>query len=220
MSHVAYLNYWKRKDLLRAAPHFPVRRWWKTDGLCDIERVYFDALRGAGSVLDVGAGDLRVRDKFAAAGFRGTYHTQDVGTEFAYTYRTLDEVTTRYDAVVCFDVLEHLRLEDGLALVLRLVELLTPGGVLLLQTPNARCVRSPLGWDMTHLHLYNLGDLWAFATALGLSATGYRVWFAPPRFSPAGWVRAAVSRAAVTRVLDCDYADNVALVARKPGGGA
>lgn len=218
MSHVAYLNYWKRKQLQASAPHFPVRRWWKTDGLCDVERVYFDALRGAASVLDVGAGDLRIRDKFVAAGYRGTYHTQDVGTEFEYTYRSLDEVTTRYDAVVCFDVLEHLRLEDGLALFLRLVELLNPGGVLLLQTPNARCVRFPMGWDMTHLHVYNVGDLWAFATALGLSADGYRVWFAPPRFSPLGWVRATVGRAVVTRVLDCDYADNIALVVRKPAG--
>jgi hypothetical protein len=218
MTDPTYLNYWKRKDLMRTPPLFPVRRWWATDGLCDVERVYFDAVRSAARLLDVGAGDLRVRRKLLAAGFAGTYDTQDIGTEFAYTYRSLDEVAGRYDAVLCLDVLEHLRLEDGLGLFGRLVGLLNPGGVLVVQTPNARCVRHPLGWDMTHVHVYNLPDLWAYARALGLEAAGYRVWFAPERLSPAAWVRAAAARFVAARLLGCDYADNIALVARKPAG--
>lgn len=216
MSELAYLNYWKRKELLKRPLHFPVRRWWATDGLCDIERVYFDTVRSAASLLDVGAGDLRVRRKLLAAGFAGNYDAQDIGDEFRYTYRTLDEVSCRYDAVLCLDVLEHLRLEDGLGLVHRLVGMLNPGGVLIVQTPNGRCVRHPLGWDMTHVHVYNLPDLWAYARALGLDADGYRVWFAPERLAPAAWVRATATRFVAAPVLGCDYADNLALIARKP----
>jgi len=217
----AYANYWWRKQLLTGpVPHFPLRRWWATDGLCDIERVYFAEIKDAPSVLDVGAGDLRIRDKFLAAGYAGTYHTQDIGSEFEYTYRNLDEVQGKYGAVLCLDVLEHLPLEEGLSLLGRLVALLNPGGSLIIQTPNARCVRSPLGWDMTHQHMYNISDLWAYARTLSLDATGYRVWFTSPQISPIGWLQTAASRFVVTRLLGSDYADNIALVARKPLGGA
>jgi hypothetical protein len=216
---VVYANYWERKRLLAGpVPHFPVRRWWPTDGLCDIEQVYFDAIGGASRLLDVGAGDLRVMRKFQAAGFAGEYHTQDVGTEFPYTYADLDLVTGRYDAVLCLDVIEHLPLEGGLGLLTRLLGLLTPDGVLVVQTPNARCVRHPLSWDMTHLHVYNLPDLWAFFRARGLGVDGYRVAFGRPGGSLRARAVGLVGKYVAARLLGCDYADNIALVVRAPGG--
>src|SRR5689334_7316124 len=104
--HPAYRTFWQRKEMLRRSfPGFPLRRWWETDGLCEIERVYFDAVRNASSVLDVGAGDLRIMRKFQEAGFAGEYHTQDIGGEGQYTYRDLAQVTRRYGAILCLDVL-------------------------------------------------------------------------------------------------------------------
>lgn len=221
MSDPAYRNYWERKRL-RAGPlpHFARRWWWDSEGLCDIERVYFSAIEHAATVLDVGAGDLRVRDKLVAAGYAGTYHTQDIGGEFRHTYADLAEVDRAYDAILCLDVIEHLILSDGLSMLERLVALLAPGGTLVVQTPNARCVRQPLSWDMTHLHCYNLEDLWAWFTARGLQATGYRVVFVPAR-RPLWWrVRHTASAFVITRLLGADYADNIALVVRKPGAAA
>lgn len=216
MTDPRYRDYWRRKSLLESqVPHFPVHRWWASDDLCDIERVYLDAIRNAKTLLDVGAGDLRVMRRFQAAGYRGEYHTQDIGTEFAYDYATLDDVTRTCDAIFCFDVIEHLSLEDGLRLLDRLMELLAPGGVLIVQTPNARCIRQPLGWDMTHLHCYNAPDLWAFFTACGMECAGYRVRFGAPE-SGFGRLRAAVSAGVITRLLGADYADNIALIARRP----
>jgi hypothetical protein len=184
--------------------------------LCDIEQVYFDAIKPAARLLDVGAGDLRVQRKFVDAGFRGEYHTQDIGTEFRHTYTDLAQVTSLYDAILCLDVIEHLPLEPGLGLIVRLAELLAPGGVLIVQTPNARCVRYPLSWDMTHLHVYNLPDLWAFCRTLGLEAEGYRVVFTDgPRAPLLGRATGLVGRI-LTRLLGCDYADNIALLAHKP----
>lgn len=212
----AYVDYWRRKQLAAEVPHFPLRRWWRTEGLCDIERVYFDAVRSARRLLDVGAGDLRVKAKLLAAGFAGEYHTQDIGHEFAYTYASLDEVTDGYDAILCLDVIEHLPLDAGLDLLARLVGLLNLGGTLIVQTPNARCARFPLAWDMTHLHAYNLPDLWTHVRVRGLEAVGYRVWFAPRRFGPVAWLQAAAGRFVITRWLGCDFADNIALIARRP----
>jgi hypothetical protein len=212
-----YGDYWAKKRLLaERLPHFPVRRWWADPGLCDVERVYFDAVARAPSLLDVGAGDLRVMKKFRAAGYQGEYHTLDVGGEFAYDYRDLSEVRRRYGAVVCLDVIEHLPLERGLAMVRRMAELLEPGGALVLQTPNARAVPHPSSWDMTHVHIYNLPDLWAFLTSLGLETAGYRVVFEGPSTPLAGRPKEWAKRYALTRWLGCDYAQNIAAVSRKP----
>lgn len=213
----AYRDYWERKRLRSGSmPNFPVQRWWESDGLSQIEQIYFDAVREASSLLDVGAGDLRMKRKLTAAGYVGEYHTQDIGPEYDHTYRDLKEVERRYGAVLCLDVIEHLSLEQGLALLERLVDLLEPGGSLIIQTPNARCVRSPFGWDMTHLHLYNVEDLWAYTTAAGLETRAYRVVFAPRRRSPLAALRFALGAFIITGLLGADYADNIAVLARKP----
>jgi hypothetical protein len=212
----AYGKYWERKRLLAGGvPSFPVLRWWETDELSEVERVCFDAVKDAKSLLDVGAGDLHIKRKFEAAGFGAEYHTQDIGPEYPHTYRDLTQVTRQYDAILCLDVIEHLQLDRGLELLDRLVELLAPGGVLVVQTPNGRCIRSPFGWDMTHLHIYNLDDLWAYITAAGLETKGYRVVFGPARRSPLQWLRFALGAITASRLLGADYADNVVVIGRK-----
>ncbi len=214
--HPAYQTYWKRKELLRRSRlEFPVRRWWETDGLCDIERVYFDAVRAASSLLDVGAGDLRVMRKLQAAGFRGEYHTQDIGAEGRYTYRDLGEVTRPYGAIVCLDTLEHLPLEDGVALLQRMTGLLSPGGTLVLQTPNALYIPDPRSWDMTHVHTYNLPDLWAYFVCEGMEAQGFRVVLGPEHEGPIAAARSLIVGYVKRKILGCDFANNIALIARK-----
>lgn len=212
----AYETYWRRKELLkRSWPTFPVRRWWETDGLCDIERIYFDAVRDAPSLLDVGAGDLRVMRKLKSAGYRGEYHTQDIGEETRHTYRDLDEVGRPYEAILCLDVIEHLPLDEGLTLVRRMIDLLRPGGTLVLQTPNAAYIPEPRSWDMTHVQTYNLPDLWAYFVCEGMEVAGYRVVIDPPRSAPLAAVRSSIVAYVKRKILGCDFANNIALVARK-----
>jgi hypothetical protein len=212
-----YGKYWKRKKLLVAgAPEFPIRWWWQEeDALCDIEQVYFDAIRHATTLLDVGAGDLRMMRRLQRAGFAGRYDTQDIGTEYPYTFQSLEEVTGTYDAILCLDVIEHLPLREGLGLLLTLVGLLAKGGTLIVQTPNAHCVRDPLGWDMTHLHCYSAPDLWAFFTSHGLPTDAWRVVFRTRDLTLSSRLRFMVQRM-TTRILRSDYADNIAVIARKP----
>jgi hypothetical protein len=214
--HPAYETYWKRKALLkRGFPRFPVRRWWETDGLCDIERVYFEAIRDAPSLLDVGAGDLRVMRKLQAAGYGGEYHTQDIGDGGPWTYGELGEVRRTYGAILCLDVLEHLPLSDGIVLLKRMLELLAPRGVLVLQTPNAAYLPEPRSWDMTHVHTYALHDLWAFFTVEELDVAGYRVVLGPEREGFAVAMRTGLQRWVKQKLLGCDFANNAAVIARK-----
>jgi hypothetical protein len=212
----AYQRYWQRKRLLsKAVPHFPVCRWWDGEELCEIEEIYFKEIRGAASLLDVGAGDLRVMGKLKKAGYTGEYHTQDISEEYSHTYRTLSEVKRAYGAILCLDVIEHLPLEEGLGLVNTLIGMLDENGVLIVQTPNARCANNPLSWDMTHLHLYNINDLWAYLATAGLEVHGYRVVFHQKARSPLAHLRSFLSRIVTTQCLGMDYAHNIALIARR-----
>jgi hypothetical protein len=215
MSRV-YQRYWERKKLLaQPLPHFPVRRWWDSDGLSEIEEIYFREIEHAPALLDVGAGDLRVMQKLQRAGYRGEYHTQDISAEYNYTYQTLSQIDRTYDAILCLDVLEHLPLEDGLGLIDTLARMLAEGGVLILQTANARCIHNPMSWDMSHLHMYNLADLWAYLTTAGLEVNGHRITFGKKPRSPFKYVGSIFSRFLITRTLHMDYAENIALVARR-----
>jgi len=204
--------------LRQGAPPVPVLRWWDTEDLCEAERVYFDAIRTSPSVLDVGAGDLRIMKKFTRAGYRGEYHTQDVGAEAAYTFRDLDEAPGRYGAILCLDVIEHLPLGEGLALIKKMVSLLEKGGALVLQTPNAAYIPDPRSWDMTHLHTYNVGDLWAYLKCEGLETEIYRVALVPgPSPGPIVSARLAITAYVKRKILGCDHANNIAAIARKRG---
>jgi len=179
--------------------------------------VYFDAIRDASSLLDVGAGDLRIMRKFQHAGYRGEYHTLDVGTEGAYTYRDLDGVPRRYGAILCLDVIEHLPLQEGLGMVRKMISLLEPRGVLVLQTPNAAYIPDPRSWDMTHIHIYNAGDLWAYLKCEGLEVDLYRVALRDEHPGPVVAPRLWITDYMKLKILGCDYANNIGAVARTPG---
>lgn len=214
--HPEYRTYWDRKKLLAGGvPPFPITRWWESDSLSEAEQIIVDAVKHAATLLDVGAGDFRVKRKLELHGYDGVYHTQDIGEEFSYTYRSIDEITESYEGILCLDVLEHLTLKDGLKLLSQLFERLSPGGSLVIQTPNARCVRNPLGWDMTHLHCYNAQDLWAYLTGLGLDVHGYRVVFGRRSRNPLARLRFAVNAYVASRMLGADYADNLLLIAKR-----
>src|SRR5262249_52700853 len=145
---------------------------------------------------------LKWRERAAREGFRGEYRSLDIGHEQHYDYAHIDEVNRSFEAILCMDVIEHLELREGLGLVIAMVQRLEPGGLLVLQTPNARCIVQPLSWDMTHVHCYNATDLWAYLTCLGLEARGYRVAFAGAR-RLGERIRTFFKRAVVSRLLGC-----------------
>ncbi len=209
-----FKNYWSRKRLLEGKiPFFPVKRWLLLENLCEIEQIYFESIKNCKSLLDVGAGDLRLMKKFVRAGYRGEYHTQDISAEHPHTYQHLSDVDRKFDAIICMDVIEHMSLHRGLEMIQKMVSLLGANGILILQTPNARCVRNPMGGDMTHLHCYNLPDLWAYLRCEGFQAQGFRIVLSRDE----GLIQKLhtfVARFIITKMIGCDYADNIAVIGK------
>lgn len=215
MEDLAYRNYWKRKKLLsKKDTHFPLLEYEDNENLSEAEKVIYSSLENAKKVLDFGAGDLRVKGKLQRAGYKGEYETLDIGHEFDYDHSGLESCSQDYDAIIILDVIEHIGLREGLKLLLDLKSRLAKNGKIIIQTPNGKCIRSPLATDMTHMQLYNLNDLWAYLEAEDMSCDGYRVVFS----SQGGFfekIKNKIFNAFVSRVLGCDYADNILLVAER-----
>jgi 2-polyprenyl-3-methyl-5-hydroxy-6-metoxy-1,4-benzoquinol methylase len=112
---------------------------------------------GARTVLDVGCSAGSLGQQLADRGtiVDGIEYDEAAAGEARRSYRRvivgdiermpLDLEAGAYEAVVCADVLEHLR--DPRAVIVRLRPLLAPGGRLIVSTPNIA------NWSMRLLHL-------------------------------------------------------------------
>jgi SAM-dependent methyltransferase len=211
-----YRHYWRRMALREQAERYraPCVAWYHHDGLNPAERLVFDRVRGARRLLDFGAGDLRLKRKLLAAGFLGRYESLDVSEEFPHDYTDLDQVRGPFDAVLCLEVVEHLPLAAFEPLLTRLCDLLEPGGVLILSTPNPLCVVPMWARDAGHVQQYPLHDLIAAFLARGLAVEPYRVRFVPARPSVGQRLR-LVSQRMLCYLLSVDYADGLLVVGTK-----
>lgn len=103
-----------------------------------------DHIAPAGPVLDVGAGDGALLDALAARG-RNATGLERRSSRPDVLERELSEVTGRWDAIVFWHSLEHLR-DPGPSLD-RAAELLAPGGVVVVAMPNPASIQARLFGD-------------------------------------------------------------------------
>jgi SAM-dependent methyltransferase len=166
-----WLRFHERKsEVHRAHPSV-----WSIPVLRKRARLLDGLLRPGARVLDIGAGSRTWESKVRAAAPGVEYRSfdQDRGTH--QDYHDLAEVEPGFDLVLLIEVLEHLAFEDGLALLERILTLLSPGGRVLLTTPNTAhptqywqdpTHRTPWAYDFLGAALLELGyrDLRYFRT--------------------------------------------------------
>lgn len=121
-------------------------------------------------VLDIGANDRMLLTRLQDTGFTGTYRSMDVSIEGMHDYRSIGEIDERFDVVVMKEVIEHLALEVFFDYIRRIRDILTPGGPLILTTPNVFAVVHWESWDITHIQHYPYHDLYSL-----LRLQGYEV---------------------------------------------
>jgi len=213
--NLPYLNYWKRKTILNQKIVVPTIEYWVDANGHPLEKYLFDKLLESKSILDFGAGDKKIKDKLNDLHFQGSYFSLDFGNEHDYDFKNLVEIDRKFETILMLDVIEHMPLEEGLSLSLQLLDKLDDCGELIIQTPNAKCVRNHLGSDMTHLQLYNVKDLYAYFKALNYIVEAKRIVFKKRNFCLINSFYNLLSKILITRILGLDFADNILLVIKK-----
>lgn len=211
-----YRDYWRRlqaRERLSAVLRAPRLHWFWSDHLNEVEAVIFQRTGHATRILDFGAGEARLKAKFLAAGFGGEYHTLDLSTEREHTYHDLSEVSGRYDAIFCLEVIEHMFLNEYVELMGAFQRLLVPGGILVVSTPNPLCVAPMWALDAGHVQQYPLADLAADFHIRGYQTEAYRVCLGE---RPSYWraVKLWIGRV-LCYFLNVDYAQGLLLIGVK-----
>ncbi len=177
-------------------------------------RLMQEALGRAATLLDVGAGDRRYRQVLDRLGVKARYTSADIAQSGeAHEYGDFLAVTDRFDAILMQELLEHLPADLGMRFIEHACELLTPGGVLWVSTPNACHPNQVWRYEVTHVRPWPPSDLYAALRLGGFSrVTVYRQYL-----RGLTWQRRAVApiAKALYRVMDLDWAQAMLAVAVK-----
>ncbi len=163
------------------------------------------------SVLEVGAYNRNMIQKAAIASFELNYKSLDTDPSLPHDYRNLDDVNRNFQMVWMFEVIEHMELAAAFDMLKKIIDILKPGGKLILSTPNGHHPHRPR--EPHHLTSFKFDSLGAL-----LETAGFEI-EALYRIHNASFIKKTTQRfllGGVYRLLDIDFARTVAAVARKP----
>src|SRR4030043_2171625 len=162
-------------------------------------------------LLDVGAGKREIEVKIKKKHEGVIYKSMDVDRRLLHDYYALDEVDEQFDLILLLDVIEHLKLDDGVKMLKRINELLVEGGKLIVNIPN---IFNPSRFwlDATKKTAYSYEELGGFVLSQGFEVLGvYRTFHASllkyffrlPLFYP------------LHRILNVAFAKSIVVLASK-----
>jgi 2-polyprenyl-3-methyl-5-hydroxy-6-metoxy-1,4-benzoquinol methylase len=136
-------------------------RWFRLPLVRRAEDVVVASTPSRGALLEVGAGARRLAARLATHRPDCVYESMDIDPAYAHDadphdYGDLAEIERTYDCVVALEVIEHLSIEAIPGWLASLAALITPGGRLVLSTPNTfyppaylrdATHRTPLAYD-------------------------------------------------------------------------
>jgi 2-polyprenyl-3-methyl-5-hydroxy-6-metoxy-1,4-benzoquinol methylase len=177
-----------------------------------IHREIAGRLAAGSRVLDVGAGDRRTGERLASLVPGLDYRSADVDPAGGHDFASLEDAPADFDAVLLLEVVEHLELEDALALLRVARGRLRPGGLLAVSTPN---VAHPWAYlrDATHRTPFAHDEL-----AGVLALAGFRV-DSLVRLYHAPWLWSVLRRALLAplhRLFAVDFAPGIGALAVRP----
>jgi SAM-dependent methyltransferase len=177
-----------------------------------VRDVLLAVVRDQNDVLEVGAGDRRMKELLAQK-LRGVdYRSMDIDPHGAHDYRTLEEVDRAFDCIFSFEVAEHITFDELPAWFKKLAALIKPGGHLALSTPNTFYPPAYLR-DASHRTPLCYDELGGMLEASGLRVTRIvriyndPMWRMIARRWLFGWL---------FRLIGIDFARQIVVVAQKP----
>jgi predicted SAM-dependent methyltransferase len=115
-------------------------------------------LRDGMKLLDIGAGMKGMKTEIENLGINLVYKSMDVDRGNVHDFYEVDAIQEKFDAIIMFEVIEHMSLQEGLDLMKKLYSNMNERGIIVLSTPNifnpARYMR-----DATHQTFYAYDEL-------------------------------------------------------------
>jgi SAM-dependent methyltransferase len=168
-------------------------------------------LEHASTILDVGAGNRSYKDVLASIGIKGSYKSVDTDAMFPHDYTDFMQVRDRFDAILMLELLEHLPLDVGLEFIEHARELLNPGGILVVSTPNPHHPNHVWRIELTHVRPWPAPDLFAALRLSGFkNVEVYRQYI---MFSPRRKFILPIEKL-LYRILELDHAQGLVGFAR------
>jgi len=170
-----------------------------------------EILQDGEKVLDIGASNRNLQERFQRHYPNLIYKSMDVDQEQFHDFYSLEEIRETFDIVFMFEVIEHLELEEGMRVLKRIYELLRDGGRLIMTTPN---IFNPNRFwrDATHKVAYCYDELGGI-----LLAQGFHIKVMYRTYSDAfhRYLFRVYVMAPLHRYLGIDFAKSILVVAEK-----
>lgn len=164
------------------------------------------------SLLDVGAGARGMKEEIERMGINLIYKSMDIDRSNRHDFYDISEIKEDFDAILLFEVIEHLSLSEGLELLKKLYSITKGQGLIVVSTPNifnpSRFMR-----DATHKTFYAYDELCGI-----MNLAGYEIKELYRSFNDAvhryffkvyllGWL---------FRTLGIDYGNSIFAIGQKP----
>jgi SAM-dependent methyltransferase len=168
-------------------------------------------LRPGMRILDVGASDKRMEKRVKDVYPDIRYKSMDIDPTIPHDYYSLNDIDKRFDLIILFEVVKHLELEKGLAMLGRLRELLVEGGRLIISTPNIYHPNT-FSTTTTHKTAYRYDELGGIVFSQGFEVLGiYRSFHA----SALKYLLRLSLFYPLHRILNVDFAESIVILAQK-----
>lgn len=203
---------WSSLFSYRDRIHKRYREVWDVSLIKKRSHLLRDLLRDGMKLLDIGAGMKGMKSEIEDLGIRLTYKSMDVDRSNQHDYYDVTSIRETFDAIIMFEVIEHMPLQEGMELMKTLFSRLNNGGIIIVSTPNifnpARYMR-----DATHQTFYAYDELCGL-----LNISGFEIKDVYRSYNDAfhryllkvyflGWL---------FRFLGIDYAYSIFVVGMKP----
>jgi predicted SAM-dependent methyltransferase len=162
-------------------------------------------------ILYIGAGDKKIEKRVKDVYPDILYKNMDIDRTIPHDYFSLDEIDEQFDLIILFEVMEHLELEKGLAMLGQLRELLVKGGRLIISTPNVY-YPNEFWQTVTYRTIYSYDELGGIILSKGFEVLGiYRCF----NVSVVKYLLRFTLFYPLHRILYVDFAKTIIIMAQK-----
>jgi SAM-dependent methyltransferase len=149
---------WSEQLRLREKVHQKYPQVWALKIVKKRLSIILEYLRDKETLLEVGASNRDLEGQIKKHYPQVLYKSMDIDPSYSHDYSSFDEIKETFDMVLLFEVIEHLKLDEGREMVRNIYQILKPGGRVILTTPN---VYTPGRYwkDATHRTAYHYEEL-------------------------------------------------------------